>query len=69
MKKIYLSLILGVLLLVSVGFVFSAKPTIIENGVEKGWEKTTCTTIQSGKLYASDGSVITTGFDEGSYNY
>jgi hypothetical protein len=28
-----------------------------------------CTTIQSGKLLASDGSVITTGFDKWGYNY
>lgn len=29
----------------------------------------TCTTIQSGELKASDGSVITTGFDDWGYNY
>jgi hypothetical protein len=28
-----------------------------------------CTTIQSGELYASDGSLITTGYDEWGYNY
>lgn len=28
-----------------------------------------CTTIQSGELYASDGSLITTGFDQWGYNY
>ena len=28
-----------------------------------------CTTIQSGDILASDGSVITTGFDEWGYNY
>ncbi|MBN1936269.1 MAG: hypothetical protein JW934_16495 [Anaerolineae bacterium] len=28
-----------------------------------------CTTIQSGDLYASDGSVLTTGYDEWGYNY
>lgn len=28
-----------------------------------------CTTIQSGELYASDGSLITTGFDMWGYNY
>lgn len=29
----------------------------------------TCTTIQSGELLASDGEVITTGYDEWGYNY
>jgi hypothetical protein len=28
-----------------------------------------CTTIQSGELFASDGSVITTGYDQWGYNY
>jgi hypothetical protein len=31
--------------------------------------KNQCTTIQSGDLVASDGSVITTGFDQWGYNY
>ena len=34
---------------------------------EKDKEK--CTTIQSGELYASDGSVIETGYDQWGYNY
>ena len=32
-------------------------------------DKPACTTIQSGELLASDGSVITTGYDEWGYNY
>ncbi len=32
-------------------------------------KKTSCTTIQSGTLLASDGSVITTGYDVWGYNY
>ena len=32
-------------------------------------KKNACTTIQSGELLASDGSVITTGFDDWGYNY
>ena len=32
-------------------------------------KKDTCTTIQSGDLYASDDSLITTGFDGWGYNY
>jgi len=35
----------------------------------KGKKGNTCTTIQSGELLASDGSVITTGYDEWGYNY
>lgn len=32
-------------------------------------DKPVCTTIQSGELFASDGSVIETGFDMWGYNY
>lgn len=32
-------------------------------------KKNTCTTIQSGELLASDGSVIEVGFDQWGYNY
>jgi len=32
-------------------------------------KKDECTTIQSGELLTSDGSVITTGYDEWGYNY
>lgn len=32
-------------------------------------EKLECTTIQSGNLVASDGSTITTGYDQWGYNY
>jgi len=39
------------------------------NGIETAWEKSSCTTIQSGELYAKDGSLITTGFDQWGYNY
>jgi len=44
-------------LLLSATTVLAAKPS------------QSCTTIQSGKLLASDGSVITTGFDKWGYNY
>lgn len=43
-----------------------------DKGNKKGHEKNRkdgCTTIQSGELVASDGSVITTGFDIWGYNY
>lgn len=52
-----MSLIVISVLLISVGVAMAGKP-----------EKT-CTTIQSGSLLASDGSVITTGFDKWGYNY
>jgi len=39
------------------------------NGIETAWEKSSCNTIQSGELYAKDGSLITTGFDQWGYNY
>jgi len=32
-------------------------------------KKVKCTTIQSGELYASDGNLIETGYDEWGYNY
>lgn len=51
----------GVLLFafaLSASFTFAAKPSA-----------STCTTIQSGELLASDSSVITTGFDKWGYNY
>lgn len=41
-------------------------------GLKKGHDKngkSVCTTIQSGGILASDGSVITTGFDIWGYNY
>lgn len=60
MKKTILSLIVVSMLVVSMGFVLAAKS---DNAKEK------CTTIQSGELYASDGTLITPGYDEWGYNY
>lgn len=57
MKKL---LVLVLALALAMSFA-AAKP------VDKG--KSKCTTIQSGELLASDGSVITTGYDEWGYNY
>jgi hypothetical protein len=59
MKKLMLVLMLVVTLFLTNGSVM-AKP-------DK--ECADCTTIQSGELLASDGSVITTGYDEWGYNY
>lgn len=69
MKKILMVFMVSVLL---IGLVLAAKPTEFDSrGVEKGWEKVNseCTTIQSGELYGSDGSLLTTGFNEWGYNY
>jgi hypothetical protein len=60
MKRILLSLSGGLVVFAfvfSANVVFAAKPT------------KTCTTIQSGELLASDGSVIGIGFDDWGYNY
>ncbi len=70
MKKTISALLIISVLLVSIGFVFAAKPTSIENGVEKGWEKQAgCTTIQDGGLTDSAGNPISIGYDEFGYNY
>ncbi len=69
MKKIAI-LIAVIALVLSASMVMAAKPTEFDaNGVEKGWEKTTCITIQDGTLVASTGEPLTTGFDEYGYNY
>mgnify|MGYP005847994471 FL=1 len=53
-----------------VGTALAAKPTESDaSGVEKGWEKSACTTIQDGTLVSSAGESLTTGFDQWGYNY
>lgn len=67
-----LLIVLGVLfaLLLATSTALAGKPVEFKDGMEVGWEKNaTCTTIQSGELLASDGSVITVGFDQWGYNY
>jgi len=59
MKKV--CILLGCLVLI---FGFAAQSI-----AGKGGNKEECTTIQSGELLASDGTVITTGFDDWGYNY
>ncbi len=50
--------------------VMAEKPVAFDsNGNEIGWQNSTCTDIQSGTLFRSDGVTITTGFDEWGYNY
>lgn len=68
MKKAIIALF--VMLVISAGMVMAAKPTSFDsNGVEEAWQHTSCTSIQDGTLLASDGSVITTGYDQWGYNY
>ena len=71
MKKYVLIIVLVLAALVVFTTVaLAAKPIKTDaNGIETAWEKNICTTIQSGTLLASDGSVITTGFDQWGYNY
>jgi hypothetical protein len=64
------ALVICVVLLATTTMVWAAKPTEFDaNGNERGWEHTSCTTIQDGTLKASDGSVIEVGYDQWGYNY
>ncbi len=66
MKRIILSSLVLVIMLATASIVVAGKnQTKIKNGEIAGQ----CTTIQDGTLLASDGSVITTGFDKWGYNY
>lgn len=69
-KTLILLGVITVMLAATVGTVMAAKPTSFDsNGAEQAWSQTSCTTIQDGTLYASDGSLITTGYDQWGYNY
>jgi hypothetical protein len=72
MKK--LSVLLGLLCLISVFTltvkVNAAKPTTTDtNGVETGWERSDCATIESGTITDSLGNPVTVGYDQYGYNY
>ncbi len=70
MKKILLSVIVGVMLLASVGFVFAVKPTAFDaNGNEVSWAHNDCTRIQDGTLVDSASNLISIGYDQWGYNY
>ena len=71
MKKLLILTVLVLLALaLSISTASADKPTEFDpQGNEVGWESTSCTTIQDGELYASDGSLITTGYDSWGYNY
>ncbi len=69
MKKVTFVLTALLLLALTV-VVYADKPAKYGSaGHQAGWGKTGCTTIQSGELYASDGSLITTGYNQWGYNY
>lgn len=60
------------ILLLTTSIALADKPVKFDaEGNEIGWENTKlgCTTIQSGEFLASDGSVISTGYDQWGYNY
>ncbi len=59
MKKILFTTALIIILLAGAS-IATAKESVAAS---------TCTTIQSGELLTSDGTVITTGYDEWGYNY
>jgi hypothetical protein len=65
------TLLLVVVLLALLPFTaLAAKPTGRDSqGNEIAWEHTSCTKIQDGTLYGSDGSLLTTGYNEWGYNY
>ena len=71
MKRTVLTgLVVALVLVATASVVWAAKPVEFDaNGNEKGWEKTTCTTIQDGTLLRSDGEPIVVGYDEWGYNY
>jgi len=71
MKKRVLAIILGfAMLAILTTPALADKPVGFDSkGNEIAWENSSCTDIQSGELLASDGAVITTGFDEWGYNY
>jgi len=64
MKKL-LSLILGITLVFGIAFLINFEAFAI---AEKP-AGVSCTTIQDGELRASDGSIITVGYDSWGYNY
>jgi len=64
MKKLFLFILIAVFFTACEKPVDEASDQMILKKAEKG-----CTTIQSGELVASDGSVIETGYDQWGYNY
>ena len=59
------------MLLLALAMMLIGGTAMAAKGGEKGApeKEDKCTTIQSGELFASDGTVIETGYDEWGYNY
>ena len=70
MKKLTFILIVLIALALTTTVVSADPPTQFDSeGNEIAWVDKGCTKIQSGELFASDGSVLNTGYDEWGYNY
>jgi hypothetical protein len=70
MKKLIFVLIAVIALLLTSSVVMADPPTKFDSeGNEISWADKGCTKIQSGELLASDGTVLTTGYDQWGYNY
>jgi hypothetical protein len=70
LKRFIIVTLMLVVLGISTTPVMADKPVSFDsNGVENGWLKSGCTTIQDGVLETSDGNLITTGYDVWGYNY
>lgn len=72
MKKLIFILIAVIALLLTTSVVMADPPTKFDSeGNEIAWADNDngCTKIQSGILKASDGSVLSTGYDQWGYNY
>jgi len=57
------------ILILTLALVLLLGLTVIPAMADNGGKKKDCTTIQDGTLVASDGTVITTGYDKWGYNY
>jgi hypothetical protein len=72
-KKVIIITLIALMVLAATATVASAaKPPKSDGGGKKikpEHGENACTTIQSGELFASDGTVITTGYDGWGYNY
>ena len=69
-KKVLIIVLVLAALVISTTVSLADKPIKTDaEGNEIAWEKSSCITIQAGTLQASDGSLITTGYDQWGYNY
>ena len=70
-KLIYLIVVIAVLALIVAGCTTSVAPPTEQSELDDkgGGKPTKCATIQGGTIYAKNGDLITTGYDEFGYNY